>query len=383
VTRVLVSYEHAARAALDDVWDNLVRAQERPNPTMLAGWLGAMIDGDAGRLVAVRVVDEEGRLLAAAMVSAYRPLGRVGPSLARWPGDPETWFDPDILVRPGHADAGVAVVEGLLREVHALHVPCLEGSALDTAVRARDPGTVHTWSSAEGWMSPIPVPRDGYARTRVARDVRAAERKQARIETTYAVSPSAISEALERLFDLHYAFWSKRSDWIPRFSATSEARALHRAAVDALARSGDAYITEVRENGEVTASGLALRAGSGLVCHTSATRRDTQLRTPGHARMLATMDHAASLGVAWVDLGPGAGGPASTKHRIGALPVPIQRTLCARSRVWLVVCRSLLDGRDRARNTTRLLRRLRPGETPAPASSGNPQAGEPSTGLRA
>ena len=348
--RLHVAYEHEARAALDDAWDELVRVQERPNPTMLAGWLRAMIERDSGRLVALRVVDDEGRLLAAAMVSAYRPLGPLGPSLARWPGDPETWFDPDILVRPGHADAGVAVVEGLLREVHALHAPCLEGSALDTAVRVRDPGTVHRWHSAEGWMSPIPVPRDGYARTRVARDVRAAERKQARIEITYAVSPSAISDALERLFDLHYAFWSKRSDWIPRVSATSESRALHRAAVDALARSGDAYITEVRENGEVAASGLALRAGSGLLCHTSATRRDTQLRAPGHANMLATMDHAASLGVAWVDLGPGAGGPASTKHRIGALPVPIQRTICARSRVWLVVCRSLLNGRDRARS---------------------------------
>jgi CelD/BcsL family acetyltransferase involved in cellulose biosynthesis len=352
-----VAYGHEARVALDGAWDELVRVQERPNPTMLAGWLRAMIERDTGRLVAVRVVDGDGHLLAAALVSTYRPLGRLGPHLARWPGDPSMWFDPDILVRHGHESAGLALVDALLREVHALHVPCLEGSALDTAARARDPGTVHRWSPTDGWMSPIPVPRDGYARTRIARDVRAAERKHARIETTYAVSPSAISEALERLFDLHYAFWSKRSDWIPRFSATSEARAVHRAAVDALARSGDAYITEVRENGEVAASGLALRAGSGLVCHTSATRRDTQLRAPGHARMLATMDHAASLGVAWVDLGPGAGGPASTKHRIGALPVPIQRTICARSRVWLVVCRSLLDGRDRARSAwARLLR---------------------------
>jgi CelD/BcsL family acetyltransferase involved in cellulose biosynthesis len=377
-----VTYDHEARAALDDAWDELVRVQNRPNPTMLAGWLREMIERDTGRLVAMRVVDGDGRLLAAALVSTYRSVGRLGPRLARWPGDPSMWFDPDILVRPGHASAGVALVDGLLREVHALHVPCLEGSALDVALRART-RAVHRWKPAEGWTSPIPVPRDGYTRARIARDLRAAGRKNATIETAFATEPRDVSEALERLFRLHRESWSSRSESIPSFSGSSEVRAINRRAVRALAASGEAYITEIRENGEVTASGLALRVGSGLVYHTIATRRHMRLREPGHACTLATMDYAASLGVTHVDLGPGAGGPGSLKHRIGAREVPLRRTLCGRSRSWLAVCSALLDARDRARNTTRLLRRLWPRETPAPASSGNPQAGEPSTGLRA
>jgi CelD/BcsL family acetyltransferase involved in cellulose biosynthesis len=350
VTRVQVSYADEAISALDDSWDELVRAQERPNPTLLAGWLAAMVERERGRLVVLRGFDAQGRLLAAAMISVTRPLGRAGPSIARWPGDPRLWFDSDILVRPEVPHAGVALVDALVREVHALHVPCLAGSALDLALRRGNRYAVHRWKPVDGWTSPIPVPRDAYTRARIAKDIRAAARKQAVITTTHATSATEVSEALERLFRLHRAFSSVHPGAVARFSANAESQSVFRTAVGALAGSGDAYITEIREDGEVTASGLALRAGAGLVFHTMATKRQTRLREPGHACTLATMDLAARLGCTHVDLGPGAGEPGSLKHRIGAHRVPLPRTLCARSTRSLLLCRALLAVRDRARH---------------------------------
>lgn len=355
--RLHIAHAEDAVGALDAAWDDLVRVQERPNATLLGGWLNALIGGDHDSLLTLRVRDAEDRLLAATVVNIYRPVGRIGSPLARWPGDPNLWFDPDILVLPGHESAGDMLLDGLLGEVGALHVSCLQDGPLDAALRRHDERNIHRWIGADGWISPIPVPRDAYARVRVGRDVRAAERKGARITTTVATSPSEVADALERLFALHYEYWSTRPDAILRFSSDSSYRELHRRAVTALATTGEAFITEVRENYEVVASSLALRAGVGLVKHTSATTRRATLREPGYACTLATIDHAASLGVTHVDLGPGAGGPNSPKHRIGANRVVVFRTLTSRSRTRLLLYRALLAGRDHVRQGVRLLRR--------------------------
>ena len=155
--------EPEARAMLDDSWDELVRAQARPNPTLLAGWLGAMLSRDRGRLTVTRV-EHDGRLLAAAALSLYHPLGRRGPTFARWPGDPLQWFDPDILVHPDHEAAAATLLTTILQHTHALYVPCLADSALAHALRARDPRTLHRWPPVAGWVAPIPLPRDAYTR---------------------------------------------------------------------------------------------------------------------------------------------------------------------------------------------------------------------------
>ena len=358
--RLDVAFGDDAVGALDAAWDDLVRVQNRPNPTLLGAWLEPLIVDDSDGLMALRVTDSEHGLLAATVVGIYRPLGRLGPRLARWPGDPKLWFDPDILVSPGHEPAGAMLLDRLLREVDALHAPCLEGSALDVTLGRRAKRTVHRSISADGWTTPLPVPRDAYTRARIARDTRAAARKGAEVTTKVVTAPAEVAEALERLFQLHHEYWSTRPDAIARFSTNAHWRALHRRAVHGLAATGEAFIAEIRENDRVIASGLALRAGDGLVYHTLATKRHTKLREPGHACTLAIMDCAASLGVRHVNLGAGAGEPGSLKHRIGAYHVVVYRTLSSRSRTRVVLYRAFFAGRGRVRASARRVGRLLP-----------------------
>jgi CelD/BcsL family acetyltransferase involved in cellulose biosynthesis len=355
---------------LDDGWDELVCAQPRPNPTMLRAWLSALPHGGHGRFTVVRV-EQGGRLAAAAALSLFRPLGRGGPTFARWAGDPLLWFNPDLLVRPGLDDAGTALVDTILTRAQALYVPCVADGALARALRGRGRRVLHQWPATEGWVAPIPVPRDGYMRLRVGKDMRRAQRKGVRNEVRIASSSAEIAAALERLFELHHSYWTTRPDYIRRFSATEELRAVNRSLVLALAESGRAFVAQVLEDGEVISTGVSLLAGHGLVTHTSATRRNTVLKEPGYACMLAELDHGAARGATVVDFGAGAGGPATVKGRAGAVEVPIRRVMCARSPGWLQVCRSLVVGRDRAQGARQRLRRRRPASTPR-ATAGLP-----------
>ena len=345
-----------ARALLDEAWDDLVRAQARPNPTMLSGWLAATHVHDHGQLTVFRV-EHERRLVAAAALSLYRPLGPLGPTFARWPGDPLLWFDPDVLVHPEHDDAGHALLRAVLQRAPALYVPCIGDGALWRTLRGWNRRALHRWPPADGWVAPIPLPRDAYMRKRVGQDIRRAERRGAEIAIRIATSRTEITLALERMFALHHSYWKTRPDYIRRFSATEELRALNRSAVLALAGNEESFVVEVLENGELIAADIGLLAGNGLVCHTSATRRNTVLKEPGYASLLFEIDHGASRGATVVDLGSGAGGPGSVKGRAGAVPVPIHRVLCARSPGWLRACRSLVDARDGAQRTIERARR--------------------------
>ena len=347
-----------ARELLNDAWDELVRAQVRPNPTLLSGWLAAMLMRDQGLFTVVRV-EHERRLVAAAALSMYRPLGPAGPTFARWPGDPTMWFDPDILIRPDNHEAGGTLVRAIVQRTHALYVPCFADSALSRTLRGWDTRALHRWPPADGWVAPIPLPRDAYMRRRIGQDMRQAQRKGAQTEVRIATSRSDIDVALERMFALHHAYWETRPDYIRRFSATEELRALNRRAVLALADSTESFVAEVVENGEVVAARIGLLAGHGLVAHTSATRRHTILKEPGYACLLAQIDHGASRGATVVDLGPGAGGPGTVKGRAGAIHVPIDRVMCARSPGLLRACLSLVRTRDRSQEVLRRLRRAR------------------------
>lgn len=344
-----------ARELLDGAWDDLVRAQRRPNPTMLGGWLLAMLGSGHGELVVVRV--ESGRrLIAAAALSLYRPLGFAGPTLARWPGDPSMWFDCDVLVHPEHDAAGHTLVRAVLDRAHAFFVPCMSDGALSLALRDWDRRVLHRWPPAEGWVAPIPAPRGDHMRRCVAQDIRKAHRKGAENAVRIATSPADVASALDRMFALHHSYWKTRPDYLHRFSATEELRALNRSAVLALAQNGESFVVEVLEDGEPIAASLGLLAGHGLLAYASATRRGTILKEPGYAAQLAQIDHGASCGATVVDLGSGAGGRGTVKGRVGAIQIPIESTMCARSPAWLETCRSLVVTKDRAREVVRRVR---------------------------
>ena len=325
---------------------------------MLSGWLRAMLRGDAGELTVIRV-EHERRLVAAAALSLHRPLGSAGPTLARWPGDPSLWFDPDILVAADHTEAGTVLVCGILRQAHALYVPCIADGPLARTLSCWDTRALRRWPPAEGWVAPIPLPRDAHMRARVGKDMRQAQRKGAENVIRIATSPAEISPALDRMFDLHHSYWKTRPDYIRRFSATEALRDLNRCAVLALAESGDSFVVEVLEDGRAIAASIGLLAGHGLVSYTSATQRNTILKEPGYASLLAEIDHAASRGATAVDLGSGAGGPGTVKGRAGAILTPIDLIMCARSPVVLAACASLVLARDRSQKLVQRVRQAR------------------------
>jgi hypothetical protein len=302
-----------------------------------------MLRSGHGELAVVRV-ESERRLIAAAALSLYRPLGFAGPTLARWPGDPSMWFDCDVLVHPEHDGAGRTLVHAILDRAHALSVPCMSDGALAVALRDWDRRVLHRWPPAEGWVAPIPAPRSDHMRASVARDMRQAHRKGAENAVRIATSPADIGPALERMFALHHSYWKTRPDYLSRFSATEELRALNRSAVLALAENGESFVVEVLEDDEPIAASLGLLAGHGL------------LKEPGYASQLAEIDHGASCGATVVDLGPGAGGRGTVKGRVGAVQIPIERIMCARSPAWLETCRSLVMTRDRTRAVVRRVR---------------------------
>ena len=96
----------SCRSLFDDRWDDLVRRQPLPNPTLSATWLRHLVEWKEERRPVAIVVEQDGALVAAGAFDLYRPAGRVGPTFARWLGDYRQWFSPDILVDPEESAAG-------------------------------------------------------------------------------------------------------------------------------------------------------------------------------------------------------------------------------------------------------------------------------------
>ena len=320
----------SCRSLFDDRWDDLVRRQPLPNPTLSATWLRHLVDWEEGKPVVI-VVEQDGALVAAGAFGLYRPAGRVGPTFARWLGDYRQWFSPDILVDPEESAAGQAVVDTLLGLADVVHLPAAEQGAACAALRAQVPWLTEV-PGAESWIAPLPPPRMKKAWTRFEADCRRAARRGAEVTVRLASSPDEVIVALERLFVLHAARWRMRGGEIPRFSTTEAHRAWYRRVIAAIAERGEALIAEVIEDGEVFAAELALAAGRGGVMHTTAVRLGGKLDEPGRASKLQLYRALEKAGVQAVDLGCGACEPGSPKSAVGPTRVVVKRLLAADSR---------------------------------------------------
>ncbi|MGZ4314293.1 MAG: GNAT family N-acetyltransferase [Gaiellaceae bacterium] len=320
----------SCRSLFDDRWDDLVRRQPLPNPTLSATWLHHLIEWENGRPVAI-VVEQDGALVAAGAFGLYRPAGRVGPTFARWLGDYRQWFSPDILVDPEVPGAGEAVVDALLGLADVVHLPAAEHGAVRAALWAQIPWLTEL-PGAESWIAPLPPPRMEKALTRFEADCRRAARRGAEITMRLASTPDEVVVALERLFVLHAERWRMRGGEIPRFSTTEAHRAWYRRVIAAMAERGEALIAEVIEDGELFGAELALTAGRGGVLHTTAIRLGGKLDEPGRASKLKLIRALEEAGVQAVDLGCGACEPGSPKSAVGPTRVVVKRLLAADSR---------------------------------------------------
>lgn len=320
----------SCRSLFDDRWDDLVRRQPLPNPTLSATWLRHLVDWEGGQPVAI-VVEQDGALVAAGAFGLYRPAGRVGPTFARWLGDHRQWFSPELLVDPEVSAAGEAVIDALLGLADVVHLPAAEHGAAHAALRARVPWLTEL-PGAEGWIAPLPPPRIEEALRRFRKDCRRATRGGAEVTIRLASSPAEVVAALERLFVVHAERWRMRGGEIPRFSTTEAHRTWYRRVVSAMAERGEVLIAEVLEDGELFATEMALVAGRGGVMHTMAVRLGGKLDEGGRAAQLHLCLALEEAGVQAVDLGCGACDPGSPKSGLGPTRVVVKRLLVAGSR---------------------------------------------------
>ena len=295
----------------DDRWDDLVRRQPLPNPTLSATWLRHLVDWEEGQPAAI-VVEQDGALVAAGAFGLYRPAGAVGPTFARWLGDHRQWFSPELLVDPEVSAAGETVVDALLRLADVVHLPAAADGAAHAALRARVPWLTEL-PGAEGWIVPVPPPRMEEALTRLGRDCRRAARRGAEVTLRLASTPEEVDLALERLFVLHAERWRMRGGEIPRFSTTEAHRAWYRRVVAAMAERREVVIAEVIEDTEVFATHMAFVFGHGAVMHTTAVRLGGRLDEPGRAPQLHLCVALEEAGVRAIDMGWGACDPGSPK----------------------------------------------------------------------
>jgi hypothetical protein len=341
----------ACVSLFDDRWDDLVRRQAVPNPTLSSTWLRHLVESEEGTPLAV-TVERADALVAAGAFGLYRPAGRFGPVLARWLGDYREWFSPDLLVDPAAGEAGELVVDAVLRHAHAIHVPASETGAAAAALTRRVPWSV-TARDADGWVVELPPPRSARLVRTFRIDCHRAARHGADVTSRVATSPVEILDALERLFALHAARWRARGGQIPGFSTTEGDRARYRRVTAAMAERGDALTVEILENGEVVASALGFLAGRGAMMHTTSFRSGALLRMPGHAALLVLLRAFEEAGVQVIDLGWSPEEPGSPKARTGPTHIVFKRFLAARSRALQQVVSTALAARAAIRTRRR------------------------------
>jgi len=251
--------------------------------------------------------------------------------VAGWLGLPRLSIDPDLLVDPDVPEAGRLLVEALLAEVPlALLVrTMLEGSMAVAA--ACGPAWARKEQRLPTFTIALPVPAAASARARVAYYRRLAARQGAVVEDVLAREPAAVAAALESLFSLHAERWRDRADATPRFGHDEAQRDWYRRVVAAFAARGEAMVLEVREDGGLVASVLALLTARGVTMHTTAHRPGGRLVGPGHVAWLAALDAAAAAGATAAHLGMGGGRPGAPKTRLRAVPTPCGRLVIGRS----------------------------------------------------
>jgi hypothetical protein len=337
----------------DDAWDDLVRRQALPNPTLSATWLRHMVEWEEGMPVAI-AVEQAGALVAAGAFGLYRPGGRFGPTLARWLGDHRQWCSPDLLVEPALPEAGAAVIDALLGLAGGVHLAAPADGPAASALAARVPWLT-SLRGAEGWIAPLPAPRLKRMLLTDKRDQGKAARRGADVTSRVVSSPDEVLAALERLFVMHAARWRSLGGEIARFSTTERHRAWYRRVVGAMAERGEALISEVSEDGEVFGGDLGFLAGRGALAHTTSMRLGGKLNGPGRAVQLRLFFAFERAGAEAVDLGWGACDPSSPKAAVGPTRVLVRRFIAAdsrRSQLALDTALALRDGMRRRRLTS-------------------------------
>lgn len=336
---VRIEQGDAALGLVDDRWDELVRRQRVPNPTLTATWLHAVARHEPGVPLVV-VVDAGDRLLAAGAFALRRPLGRRSPCVATWLGDaplPPRLGDvplvmsPDLLVDRTARRAGQQIAQALLDEAVAVHLSVmpLAGAAAE-ALLDRAPW-LSAWRSDEAWVAEVAHPGLGRHRKEAAYHQRRAERLGAKVEVACSEEPDMVRVALERLFDLYERRWRGRDDELARFGVTEELRDWYRSLTHAMACRGEAKVVEVFEDEEPVAGLLGFVFGRGALMHSTAAQPGARLKRPGHTALLAFVDAAHAAGATVVDLGRGAGEPGGPKADLYPTRVPMAGMFAARS----------------------------------------------------
>jgi CelD/BcsL family acetyltransferase involved in cellulose biosynthesis len=323
--RVAVARDLDALEDAADEWDDLLRRQPLPSPTLTTAWLSAQRGEGEPRVVLAR---REGKLVAGGAFRVTR-AGRL--RTATWLGGNRL---PGILADPEEPpEVGADVIRAMRDECEILWLTRVNSlGPTEAAVAAALPWARWTQVESPAYMTPLPPPRLAHARSRAAYESRRAERKGAKLEIAVARRPGEILAAFDRLVELYLRRWETDEAAGAAYSDVATEQERYRQLLPVLAARDTVRIVEVLDGGRLLASLLGLVHGAGAFFHTTATDPSPALRGPGHLAMLAWVDEAIALGATGMYLGRGGGHPQGPKARLGATEVPLVDVLASSSR---------------------------------------------------
>jgi CelD/BcsL family acetyltransferase involved in cellulose biosynthesis len=291
-----------AFAALEDGWDDLVRAMPRPSPYMLHAWLSAWWrhHGESGAL-RVHVARQGERLTGA--LPLYVSL-RAGLRVLRFVGGGTSALG-DVLLAP---DAGAAVaarlVEAAAGDGHDL--ADLFGLPEDSRLAAAAGARLQLVPRAEAPVLDLDGDWPTLYRSKLSAKRRSLDRRRRRqlgelgeLRLEVARTPEALEPALEAAFELHEARWRDR----PEASgfATAAGRAFQRDALRSIAALGVPQIVLVRLDGRPIACNYSLLLEGRLVFHELAFDPEFGRWSPGLICTMEAIEAAAGAGATRVE----------------------------------------------------------------------------------
>jgi CelD/BcsL family acetyltransferase involved in cellulose biosynthesis len=306
--------------ALAGEWDDLVRAMPRPSPFLLHGWLAEWWRHyGAGASVAIHVVREHGRLVAALPLVVER---HAGVRVARFMGGPEAVL-PDILAAPGADARAMALLVGRLDavcDVASLHgLP--PGSRIAAAIGTR----LSVIERIEAPVLDLTAGWDAVYRSKTNSKKRNQHKRRRRqlselgvLTAEVAHEPDELAAALEDAFRLHALRWAGRPDG-SGFASDTGMR-FQRAAMHRLAAIGVPRIATLKLDGRAIAFHYWFALEGRMYVHRLAFDPAMARLSPGLVNTLDAIEAAAADGLTRVEF---LGGGERYKLELADAPEPL------------------------------------------------------------
>ena len=286
-----------------DEWDALVRAQPRPSPFMLHGWLAewARHYAHIGELE-VHVARRDGKLVAALPLIVQR---KGALRLLRFLGTTQSALGDLLVLEAGDREAADAVVAPLkssrydLADLFGLTAQNALARALPTSqLRLIERVEAPVLDLSAGWDA-VYAEKTGSKKRNLHRRRRRQLSELGTLETELARTPEDLARALEDAFTLHELRWAGRPD-LSQF-VTPVGKEFHRAALRRLAEQDIPRIVTLRLDGRAIAFHYYFMFDNRMYVHRLAFDPELARFSPGLVNTLDALEAASAEGAQLVE----------------------------------------------------------------------------------